>query len=88
MRKSRGPDPKGNGGMLPVGFLSGRCSLSRPELVNIGDRVCAWGCPGHSASSGPSSLQAEACWHRIVWSFGQYLLSTCYLPVLAGAPVV
>ena len=43
MRKSRGPDPKGNGGMLPVGFLSGRCSLSRPELVNIGDRVCVWG---------------------------------------------
>ena len=41
-----------------------------------------------SASPGPSSLQAEACCHRVVWSFGQYSLSTCYLPVLAGAPVV
>ena len=50
--------------------------------------LCVGGCPRHSASSGPSSLQAEACCPCVVWSFGQYLLSTCYLPVLAGVPVV
>lgn len=46
MRKSRGSDPKGNGGILPVVFLPGRCTLSRPDLANIGEHVCVGGVPG------------------------------------------
>lgn len=48
MRKSRGSDPNGNGGMLPVVFVLGRCALSRPNMVSTGDRVRVSGCVPHT----------------------------------------